>query len=115
LDDLIEDDFEDGDYHAHDLLKAPEGKWAYLWHIITLPLKVLFMYTLIDCRVPSKKNYYLYVITMSIVYLAGLSYVMIVCCDYIGNIAHHAHSIVTCSFFIALLMISTLSVLCAFT
>ena len=70
---------------AHDLLEVPSGRYARYWHYTVLILKVLFRYTLVDCRVPEHRRYYGAVIASSTVWMAVLSYIMIVCCNYLGS------------------------------
>mmetsp|Transcript_90896 Transcript_90896/g.177893 ORF Transcript_90896/g.177893 Transcript_90896/m.177893 type:complete len:747 (+) Transcript_90896:58-2298(+) len=76
---------EDGQHVHHSLLDIPRGNYAYIWHWVVLPLKVMFHYTLYDCREPGNRDKYGTVILISVLYLALLSYIMINCCDYLGD------------------------------
>lgn len=70
---------------AHDLLTPPTGRYPLLWHYIVYVLKFGFHYTLVDCRVPEYRKRFGSVIAICAVWLAALSYTMIVCCNYIGS------------------------------
>jgi Ca2+/Na+ antiporter len=74
-----------GDAHAHSIIDAPSGRYPFMWHCLVYPLKLAFHYTLVDCRTPSMRRYYVQVNLICVVYLGILSYVMILCCDTIGN------------------------------
>lgn len=72
--------------HEHSLLTWPRGRLATVWHVVCLPLRFLFEYTLQDVRVSDENRAkYGSIICICIGYLALLSYIMILCCDYIGS------------------------------
>ena len=56
-----------------------------MWHYTVYILKLLFTCTLVDCRVPEYRSLYGRVIGSSTVWMAVLSYIMIVCCNYLGS------------------------------
>jgi Ca2+/Na+ antiporter len=63
----------------------PYGPLAVMWHYIVYPLKFTFYYTLADVHTKQGRDKYVGCLVMSIVWLALLSFVMIQCCDGIGN------------------------------
>mmetsp|Transcript_24177 Transcript_24177/g.54350 ORF Transcript_24177/g.54350 Transcript_24177/m.54350 type:complete len:396 (-) Transcript_24177:360-1547(-) len=71
--------------HEHSLIAMPQGRYAMWWHVITFPLKAAFHYTLVDVRGKGKREYYGRMIGFCTFYLALLSYIMILCCNYIGD------------------------------
>ena len=74
------------EYHEHDLLIAPKGRYSMMWHVTVYPFKYLFQKTLVDCRVPKYRDRYGSVIAIATVWLAVLSYIMILCSNFIGNL-----------------------------
>ena len=48
-------------------------------------MKAGFHYTLVDVRIASQRHRYGWMIGMSAIHLALLSYLMILCCNYLGN------------------------------
>ena len=64
----------------------PKTRYARLWHLLTYPLRFGFKWTLVDVRLDAiKRKKFLSVIGVSALWLALLSYVMILCCNYIGD------------------------------
>mmetsp|Transcript_17846 Transcript_17846/g.39559 ORF Transcript_17846/g.39559 Transcript_17846/m.39559 type:complete len:403 (-) Transcript_17846:489-1697(-) len=72
-------------YHIHNMLDVPTGRYAIIWYVLTLPLLLCFHYTLLDVRLPGNNIYYGRMILLCVFYLAVFSYIMILCCDEIGN------------------------------
>jgi Ca2+/Na+ antiporter len=85
--DLLWREIEEGEpgYHEHSLLEAPRGRYAFLWHIIVFPMKLAFHYTLVDCRTEGHRKYYGLIIALCTMYLGLMSYLMIFCCENIGD------------------------------
>ncbi|KAJ1414800.1 Sodium/calcium exchanger protein-domain-containing protein [Ochromonadaceae sp. CCMP2298] len=67
------------------MLDVPTGRYAIIWYVLTLPLLLCFHYTLLDVRLPGNNIYYGRMILLCVFYLAVFSYIMILCCDEIGN------------------------------
>ena len=63
----------------------PNGRYARAWHYIVFPLKVGFHWTLVDCRLPVYRSLYGRMILICAIWLALLSYIMIICCNFIGS------------------------------
>lgn len=76
---------EDEHPHDHNLMEAPKGRYALLWHFIVYPLKFAFWHSLVDVRKEGNRDKYGWAILGSVIYLALLSFIMINCCDLIGN------------------------------
>ena len=74
------------EHHEHDLLAPPKGRYAMMWHITVYPFKYLFKKTLVDCRIPKYRAQYGSVILIATIWLAVLSYIMILCSNFIGNL-----------------------------
>mmetsp|Transcript_14064 Transcript_14064/g.23385 ORF Transcript_14064/g.23385 Transcript_14064/m.23385 type:complete len:785 (+) Transcript_14064:66-2420(+) len=75
---------EDG-HHGHSLIDPPKGRYAYWWFAITFVLRFMFHYTLLDVRQEKNRSKYGLMIGVCTGYLAMLSYIMILCCNYIGD------------------------------
>jgi K+-dependent Na+/Ca+ exchanger-like protein len=72
--------------HVHSLLTWPRGRYARVWHFLCYPLSFMFEYTVVDVRVSDQNRAkYPQIICICVGYLAALSYIMILCCDYIGS------------------------------
>jgi hypothetical protein len=85
---MLEEDFGEVRHEHGNLLTAPKGRYAYIWHVIVYPLKFLFFYTMVDCRQRRHRHKYGRIITICGLYLILLSYIMILCCDLLGNFFH---------------------------
>lgn len=69
----------------HNILEVPKGRYGKMWHYTVYILKVLFKYTLVDCRIDHNRKHYGLVILSSTIWMAVLSYIMIVCCNFLGS------------------------------
>ena len=72
-------------HHGHSLLTVPRERLSQYWFYICFPLLFLFYYTLTDVREPKNRGKYMSVIAVCGLWLAALSYIMILCCDYLGD------------------------------
>lgn len=72
--------------HPHDLTHWPiRGHYTTLWFGMCYPLRFCFQHTLVDVRFSDEnRKRYPAMCAYCIIYLAVLSYIMILCCDYIG-------------------------------
>jgi len=59
------------------LFKWPKGCFQRFWFIITLPLMILFYFTMPDVRIPGKAKYCLFTFLMSIGWIGGFTYFMV--------------------------------------
>lgn len=71
--------------HEHSLLDVPRGRYSQIWYYMCFPLLIMFHYTLLDVREGENRPKYGMVIAVCVTYLALLSYIMILCCNYLGD------------------------------
>merc|ERR1712130_109495 len=60
-----------------DILSFPNTFMARFWFILTIPLILLFIYTIPDTRKPGKANYCYFSFLMSIVWIGIFSYFLV--------------------------------------
>lgn len=72
-------------FHGHTLLTPPKGRYALYWFYLCYPLRFMFHYTLSDVNQPKNRGKFAWVIAGCGIWLAALSYIMILCCDYLGD------------------------------
>jgi len=73
------------DSNSHNILTYPGGKSQRIWWWITCPLRYIIYYTLYDMQLKQNSRKYGRVCILCLVYLAGLSVVLIECCSLLGR------------------------------
>jgi len=68
-----------------ELFKWPRGCFQRFWFIITLPLMILFYFTMPDVRRPGREKYCLFTFLMSIGWIGGFTYFMVSWAIQIGD------------------------------
>jgi len=60
-----------------ELFKWPQGCFQRFWFIITLPLMILFYFSMADVRRPGREKYCYFTFLMSIMWIGGFTYFMV--------------------------------------
>jgi len=68
-----------------ELFKWPQGCFQRFWFLITLPLMILFFFTMPDVRRPVKAKYCYFTFLMSIAWIGGFAYFMVTWAIAIGD------------------------------
>jgi len=63
----------------------PEGNFQRFWYLITLPLMIVFYYSMFDCRKPGFEKWCFLTFMTSIVWIGVFSWVMVECATRTGD------------------------------
>jgi len=81
MDQFIEDQKEEGPL----TLYMPETCGEKFLHIVLLPVKVIFFFTVVDAHRPNLKKFYLLTVLLSLLWLMGLTFIVDSSFPFIGN------------------------------